>query len=111
MIVDDADMDMEMAKDPFLEAGIAIPAELPYRDESQREKSARAVVGVGHQRHESVSSNNLPLEVEPTYEDVEVHNVGKRQIYNYQKKYFVKPLLTLFNSLVCNKLFPKLITG
>ena len=85
MIVDDADMDMEMAKDPFLEAGIAIPAELPYRDESQREKSARAVVGVGHQRHESVSSNNLPLEVEPTYEDVEVHSVKRCRIY-YQLK-------------------------
>jgi hypothetical protein len=31
MIVDDADMEMEMAKDPFLEAGIEIPSELPYR--------------------------------------------------------------------------------
>jgi hypothetical protein len=31
MIVDDADMEMEMAKDPFLEAGIGIPSELPYR--------------------------------------------------------------------------------
>ena len=30
MIVDDADMEMEMAKDPFLEAGIPIPAEMPY---------------------------------------------------------------------------------
>ena len=45
MIVDDADMEMEMAKDPFLEAGIAIPAELPYKDEKQREASARDVVG------------------------------------------------------------------
>ena len=36
MLVDDADMEMEMAKDPFLEAGITIPAELPYKDESQR---------------------------------------------------------------------------
>ena len=51
MIVDDADADMEMAQDPFLEAGIAIPAELPYQDESQRENSARLVVGIGHQRH------------------------------------------------------------
>ena len=93
MIVDDADMDMEMAKDPFLEAGIAIPAELPYRDESQREKSARAVVGVGHQRHESVSSNNLPLEVEPTYEDVEVctHSGKTRNLLSLEKN-FVKSL-------------------
>ena len=95
MIVDDADMDMEMAKDPFLEAGIAIPAELPYRDESQREKSARAVVGVGHQRHESVSSNNLPLEVEPTYEDVEVcctHCGKPRNLLSSLEKNFVKSL-------------------
>lgn len=45
MIVDDADMEMELAKDPFLEAGIPIPPELPYQDESQREESARRVVG------------------------------------------------------------------
>ena len=32
MIVDDADRDIEMAADPFLEAGIDIPKELPYRN-------------------------------------------------------------------------------
>ena len=52
-----------MAKDPFLEAGIAIPAELPYQDESQRENSARMVVGKGHQRHESVSCEQLQPEI------------------------------------------------
>ena len=52
-----------MAKDPFLEAGIAIPAELPYQDESQRENSARMVVGKGHQRHESVSCEHLQPEL------------------------------------------------
>ena len=32
LIVDDADMEMEMSKDPFLDAGIAIPpSELPYK--------------------------------------------------------------------------------
>lgn len=46
-------MEMEMAKDPFLEAGIAIPAELPYQDDSQRENSARMVLGQ-FQRLESV---------------------------------------------------------
>ena len=72
MIVDDADADMEMAQDPFLEAGIAIPAELPYQDESQRENSARLVVGIGHQRHESVSDSNLPPDVESNvYENIE----------------------------------------
>lgn len=75
MIVDDADMELELAKDPFLEAGIAIPAELPYQDESQRENSARMVVGKGgHQRHESVSSANSPPEVPDNIEVV----YGKR---------------------------------
>ena len=31
MIVDDADRDVGMATDPFLEAGIDIPKELPYQ--------------------------------------------------------------------------------
>ena len=31
LIVDEADGDLEMAEDPFLEAGISIPTELPYR--------------------------------------------------------------------------------
>jgi hypothetical protein len=30
MIVDEADADLELAEDPFLEAGISIPEELPY---------------------------------------------------------------------------------
>ena len=50
-------MELEMCTDPFLEAGIAIPAELPYQDESQRENSARLVVGkTGHQRLMSLPS-------------------------------------------------------
>ena len=48
----------------FLKAGIAIPAELPYQDESQRENSARMVVGKGHQRHESVSCEHLQPEID-----------------------------------------------
>ena len=84
MIVDDADADMEMAQDPFLEAGIAIPAELPYQDESQRENSARLVVGIGHQRHESVSDSNLPPpEVESNvYENIE--EVVRTFLYTYK---------------------------
>ena len=31
MIVDEADSDISMAKDPFLEAGINLPEELPYQ--------------------------------------------------------------------------------
>ncbi len=45
MIVDNADKEMELAKDPWMEAGIAIPSELPYQNEGQREESARKVAG------------------------------------------------------------------
>ena len=38
MIVDDADRDVEMARDPFLEAGIDIPRELPYKTPSVKRK-------------------------------------------------------------------------
>jgi hypothetical protein len=31
MIVDEADRDIELSADPFLEAGIDIPKELPYK--------------------------------------------------------------------------------
>ena len=68
IIVDDADMELEMCNDPFLEAGIAIPAELPYQDESQRENSARLVVGKSktgqHQRMTSVGSQQLQFEMD-----------------------------------------------
>jgi len=35
MIVDDADVDIEMAEDPFKEAGICAPPNLPYQDLNQ----------------------------------------------------------------------------
>ena len=38
MIVDDADRDIEMARDPFLEAGIDVPSELPYKTPSVKRK-------------------------------------------------------------------------
>ena len=41
LIVDTVDMDIEMADDPFLEAGIEVPSELPYSKERQREESSR----------------------------------------------------------------------
>ena len=61
-------MELEMCNDPFLEAGIAIPAELPYQDESQRENSSRLVRGKSktgqHQRLTSVSSQQLQYEMD-----------------------------------------------
>ena len=39
MIVDQAEEDFEMAQDPFLEAGVSIPPEMPYQDKvPQNEK-------------------------------------------------------------------------
>ena len=38
MIVGDADRDLEMATDPFLEAGIDIPNELPYQTPMAKKK-------------------------------------------------------------------------
>ncbi len=46
MIVDDAEMQLEMAPDPFLEAGIAVPSELPYQESNQRDESSRKQVFV-----------------------------------------------------------------
>ena len=45
MIVDDADKEIDMVSDPFLEAGISIPQELPYQSKSPsspKPKIARA---------------------------------------------------------------------
>ena len=52
-MVDLADNDLEMANDPFLEAGISIPEELPYHDKSdegvhQRTNSVKSVVSKKH---------------------------------------------------------------
>ena len=44
MIVDEADMEMEMANDPFIEAGIEVPPNLPYQDSTQQEDSYKKVV-------------------------------------------------------------------
>ena len=41
MIVDEADTDIAMAEDPFLEAGINIPEELPYQPTPQVAKKLR----------------------------------------------------------------------
>jgi hypothetical protein len=44
MIVDDADVEIEMSEDPFLEAGITAPPILPYQDEHQLGESTRLVL-------------------------------------------------------------------
>ena len=41
MIVDEADVEMEMATDPFIEAGIEVPPTLPYQDSYQKEESTK----------------------------------------------------------------------
>ena len=51
MIVDEADRDIEMSEDPFLEAGIDIPKELPYR---QRKSTRR--IKIDHNAADNVST-------------------------------------------------------
>ena len=49
LIVDLADTDLEMANDPFLEAGISVPEELPYQKiPSSRNSSIRSVMKKKH---------------------------------------------------------------
>lgn len=55
MIVDEADRDIEMAADPFLEAGIDIPKELPYRE---RKTSLRMKISG---RNNDPNSDNLSI--------------------------------------------------
>ena len=52
--VDLADADMELANDPFLEAGISIPEELPYQNLPSRASSVRSII-----RKQSVSLVNI----------------------------------------------------
>ena len=44
LIVDEADKEMEMGKDPFLEAGIEIPKELPYANSDEPDDIAKAAI-------------------------------------------------------------------
>ena len=45
MIVDEANMDIELENDPFIEAGIEVPANLPYKHDSYQEQSYKKVLG------------------------------------------------------------------
>ena len=52
MIVDEADMEIELTQDPFLEAGIDVPPQLPYTkgdkmDEASRITAAAEAEAVG----------------------------------------------------------------
>jgi len=55
LIVDEADNDMDMEKDPFLEAGISVPDELPYLSDEKivRTNSMRSISSMGpiHKKH------------------------------------------------------------
>ena len=50
-MVDLADNDLEMANDPFLEAGISIPEELPYKSEESDHHRANSVKSVVSKKH------------------------------------------------------------
>ena len=61
LIVDQADTDLEMANDPFLEAGISVPEELPYQKiPSSRNSSIRSVMKKKH----SVSLVSIRCEIQ-----------------------------------------------
>ena len=45
MIVDEADLEIEMAIDPFIEAGIEVPPNLPYQENKKTEESYKKVLG------------------------------------------------------------------
>ena len=56
MIVDEVDTDIEMVKDPFLEAGIDIPDELPYQ-----ESRKSTVISRFSKKHQSDRLNGADL--------------------------------------------------
>ena len=41
MIVDEADMEIELTQDPFLEAGIDVPSQLPYTNGNKMDEASR----------------------------------------------------------------------
>lgn len=51
LIVDLADNDLEMANDPFLEAGISIPEELPYKPDETDHHRANSVKSIVSKKH------------------------------------------------------------
>ena len=53
LIVDLGDLDLEMVTDPFLEAGISIPEELPYQ------KLPKVDLDLHQHRHKS---NSTPMD-------------------------------------------------
>lgn len=48
MIVDGGDIETRMSKDPFIEAGIEVPVNLPYQDDEQHEESYKRVIRMGN---------------------------------------------------------------
>ena len=59
MIVDDADRDLEMAADPFLEAGIMIPEDLPYKERKVSPRIQVAGTSNHHSHLHTVASSKL----------------------------------------------------
>ena len=44
MIVDQAEEDCEVVQDPFLEAGITIPSDLPYQDQTPEKCDQKDII-------------------------------------------------------------------
>ena len=47
MIVDEADMEIELTQDPFLEAGFNVPPQLPYTKGDKMDEASRITAAAG----------------------------------------------------------------
>ena len=63
MIVDQAEDDCEVVQDPFLEAGIAIPSDLPYQDKVNEKEEQKDDIKIKKASKTIVVENdaNIPL--------------------------------------------------
>ena len=78
MIVDEADTDIEMVKDPFLEAGIDIPEELPYQE--SRKSTVTSRFSKKHQSNR-LSGTDLSTMIPINGEDLRIWVLGFRFSY------------------------------
>ena len=81
MIVDESDSDIEMVQDPFLEAGIDIPEELPYQ-----ESRKSTIISRFSKKHQSDRLNGTDLSsmIPINGEDLRIWVLGFRS-RNFQK--------------------------
>ena len=77
LIVDEADEDLEMAGDPFLEAGMDIPSDLPYQGTPDHQKSQKVDNG-------GIETLNV-LDVEKGFQNIRRGSIGFSNIVGTEK--------------------------